>query len=268
MKKEQFEALQKGFERDIAQHQLRIIREDGVYRHIRCRRPDTWAYGFDLITWPGFLAYTGDMGEFLFARVEDMFNFFRTDGHGISYGYWAEKCKAGDRTGSQDNDGVYEFSEELFKEHVEEDYRSWLEDHPDAAESWNAKYENETLRERLEHDVLSCSNEGMIRAYDAATGFEVDGKQVFQDFWEHNCRDYTHRFLWCCHAIRWGIARYDALKAEQAVVAGEVAAKTAREEKEEQTTKRPQETRHKDGSVTIHHEGPAGDVICDHNGES
>lgn len=205
------EALQKSFESDISRHEMTVLFENGVYRHIRFRRPDTWAYGFDLITWPGFLAYTGDMGEYMFSRVEDMFTFFRQPlDQGISYSYWSEKCRAGQRSGKRDCDGVYEFSEEAFKEAVEEDFKSWLEYNLDSESGLDTVAE---LRERLEDEVLSCSSEGMIRAYDAAVGFEVDGEQIFQDFWERSCEEYTDRFVWCCHAIRWGIHQYDELKA-------------------------------------------------------
>ncbi len=32
-----------------------------------------------LSAWPGHPAYAGDMGSFVFARLDDMFQFFRTD---------------------------------------------------------------------------------------------------------------------------------------------------------------------------------------------
>lgn len=191
------------FKQDVTQHRMRVIREDGVYRHVRFSRPDTGNHSFSLVTWPGFLAYTGDMGEYLFSRLEDMFEFFRQPlDHDISYGYWAEKCKAGDRTGSRDGDGVHEFSEALFREAVEEDFARFLEDNPDSCVDASEE------RGRLEDEVLSCSNEGMIRAFDAAVEFRIGNQPVFPDFWEHDCRDYTSRFLWCCNAIRWGVDQY------------------------------------------------------------
>jgi hypothetical protein len=35
---------------------------------------------------------------------------------------------------------------------------------------------------------------------------------VFEDFREVDCEEYTHRFLWCCYALAWGIEKYDAAK--------------------------------------------------------
>lgn len=63
---------------DVAAHQIHVLRDDGVHRHIRFKRPGTYCMQFDLITWPGYLCYTGDMGTYVFNRLEDMFEFFRT----------------------------------------------------------------------------------------------------------------------------------------------------------------------------------------------
>ena len=65
------------FTSDIAQHQMQVIRDDGVSRHLRFKRPNTMCMHFDLLTWPGYLCYTGDMGTYVFRRLEDMFPFFR-----------------------------------------------------------------------------------------------------------------------------------------------------------------------------------------------
>ena len=67
------------FLRDVQQHQIQVIRHDGVNRHIRFKRPGSMSYYFDLITWPGHLCYTGDMGTYVFRRMDDMFEFFRDD---------------------------------------------------------------------------------------------------------------------------------------------------------------------------------------------
>lgn len=60
------------FLRDIQEHELTVIRDDGVYRHLRFQKPGTSVMYFDLITWPGHLCFTGDMGSYLFSRVRDM----------------------------------------------------------------------------------------------------------------------------------------------------------------------------------------------------
>lgn len=206
------------FLKDIAAHQLTIVRDDGLYRHLRFRRPGTYCMGFDIHTWPGYLCYTGDMGTYVFQRIEDMLEFFRDDrwrdGNDSLYinpHYWSEKVQAAERHG-----GITEFCEEIFRERVLER----VNDHVKSmAEEYEAEEDIEKdprvieLREEIESQVLIREFDGEHEARRAAylykhkaTGFN------FQDFGECDLTVYSHRFLWCCYALVWGIRQYDALK--------------------------------------------------------
>lgn len=96
---------EKSFLRDVKDHVMEIRQDDGLYRSIRFQKPGRWTYGFDITTWPGYLCISGDMGCFVFARLPDMFEFFRGQKPhikgdktlGINLGYWAEKVQAQDR---------------------------------------------------------------------------------------------------------------------------------------------------------------------------
>ena len=182
------------FLKDVAQHQMTILREDGVHRHIRYSAPGTMCMHFDLITWPGCLCYTGDMGTYVFTRLADMFQFFRSKpenaaGLYINLGYWSEKCVAADR------DGVKGYSEDRFEEYVREHT-------PDDATS--------DLVEAIDDEVLSAADEGNDSAHRALRDFRYDNKEVFLDTFEADFTDYTYRFVWCCYALAWGIRTYDA----------------------------------------------------------
>jgi hypothetical protein len=184
------------FLRDVAAHEMTAFRDDGLYRHLRFRNSKSWAYGFDLVTWPGYLAYTGDMGCYAFARLPDMFFFFR-DGRpsgeplAINPGYWGEKVEAVDRNGP-----VREFSEARFRLKIKE----WLDEAGASRE----------VRRAVKEYVLSMAGEGEHRALTAAHEFEFDGFR-FVDFWEADCREFGSRFLWCCHALPWAIRLYDRI---------------------------------------------------------
>lgn len=190
------------FERQVSEHVMEVFVDDGVRRHLRFRKPGTMMMHFDLITWAGHLCYTGDMGTFVFTRLHDMFEFFRPD-HGrslysIDYRYWAEKVVA------QDRDGVDKFSMECFHAEV----RDYLEQYADGEEL------SPDLRSAVEDDVLCADDE-----YDAWTRLrefshtDTSGRKFYFADWERSCKEYTHRFLWCCHALRWGIQMYDAQRA-------------------------------------------------------
>jgi len=214
------------FLRDVAKHEMLVIRDDGANRHLRFKRPGTGNMHFDLITWPGFLCYCGDMGTYVFQRTQDMFGFFRKNGHldGIDHRYWAEKIEAADRT------GVEEHSHDEFTRQIND----WVDqqaegdkpgdDEPEQLTLWAAAYAE--LRAAVESEVLSAdTNE--VRCFDAANDFEhagdawkafhgPDAKFEFTDFWEVDTKEYTPRFLWCCYALVWGIEQYDAAKRMEA----------------------------------------------------
>jgi hypothetical protein len=182
------------FRRDTAEHQMETRHEDGLYRHLRFKRPETGEYWFDLVTWPFNLVVNGDMGSFHFCRVgsdtEDMFRLFRDsrDGSGINPGYWAEKLRVG-RTEAE------EYSEAKFREVITEQ----VED-------------DRVLSALVKTEILDDENiayeEGARNLLDA---FSHEGFR-FTDTWDFNFNDWTAQYLWCCHAIVGGIAQYDAAK--------------------------------------------------------
>ena len=91
--------METSFPNDVVGLQMQVLRDDGVYRHINFRKPDDSFAWFEIVTWPKLLVINGDMGSFMFWRIEDMFEFFRHDRP--NYDYWAEKVVA------QDRDGLY-----------------------------------------------------------------------------------------------------------------------------------------------------------------
>lgn len=201
---------------DVANHGLKILRDDGLYRHLRFKQPDTSCMYFDLITWPGHLCYTGDMGTYVFQRVEDMLEFFRrdcSDALPINPGYWSEKVQAAD--GGRHPGCVFEYDHDRFLAVVNEYLSDWLEGLDEEAAS--------DLREAVDDDVLQWSDANdehgnYKRAYEFSA--EVGGHTYqFTDFFERNFRRFTHRYLWCCRALVWGIDQYDKLKAGAEVAA-------------------------------------------------
>lgn len=198
---------EESFLKDVANHELTVLHEDGVYRHLRFRSPKSWAYGFDVTTWPGYLCYTGDMGCYVFRRLEDMLEFFRDSRSDarlplrIDPWYWGQKAEAVCRS-----DGLKEYSPELFKGAVNRWLYEAFEDEEDGVPL--------SLREAVEREVLSAADDGEHEAIRAAMDFEHDGFR-FEDFYEVNVKEYTSRFLWCCYALTWAVKKYDEHKAAE-----------------------------------------------------
>jgi len=194
------------FLKDVAQHQMTVLRDDGLYKHLRFKRPVDAHMHFDLVTWPGYLAYSGDMGCYVFNRQADMLEFVRAargakSGLGIADplkfdpAYWGEKLQGIDKS-----DGYRTYSKAVFRQRVKDEYET-------ACEYIESDERRAALWEALENDVLS-KGDTEATAYQALVEFDhVDLK--FSDVFEWNLRDYTSRYMWCCFAIAWGVKQYD-----------------------------------------------------------
>lgn len=240
------------FANDIREHELSVYRDDGLYRHLRFRRPNTSMYWFDIVTWPGYLAFVGDCGDFVFTRCRDMFEFFvdksSTGSRGeINPGYWAEKLVA-----PRGRQSAREFSEVKFERHVREWMHEQFEslavdiwDEHATPDTWSSEFgvgcdgwggelrwfigpnpgltwpipdPRLALREAInEHffdrwDPVVTDEQAHARLAD----FTFRDLQMY-DTWEWDLRDFEWQFLWCCHAIVWAIEQYHAQTRELVV---------------------------------------------------
>jgi hypothetical protein len=222
------------FLQDAGGHVMTVIRDDGIHRHLRfCKAPPGGSeYWFDLITYPGELVITGDMGTYVFRRLTDMFEFFRTDREynksrgqrlGINLGYWAQKLEAMPR------DGVKEFDEDRFNSVIRERLVNWMRDKRDRT----TKEERRDLWDAVHDEVLGLSDDNngsrkTLAAYDfvhtVRDGLRDGLRFGFSDLWESNFERYTFHFVWVCYAIAWGIKTYDESKATAAVAESAVTA--------------------------------------------
>lgn len=223
------EKARERFTADTAEHQMTVALDQGLYRHLRFRKPDTSFYWFDIITWPGHLTLAGDMGTWTFARTEDMFEFFRDKRAepSINPGYWGEKLRSGNESGNrtcEEYDG--DRFTQLVNEYVEQRTEDWpadvraeldasVKDHVLTDDYGNTPPHNETLAQEgaygfhFSRDVETKGSFGAVRI-----------ERYALDFQDAVC-DWTLwapsvHFLWCCWAIVHGITAYDAAKAAPA----------------------------------------------------
>lgn len=214
------------FLNDVQGHKLTILRDDGLYRHIRMARPNSGYESFNIITWPGYLCYTGDMGTYVFTRIADMFEFFRPDSRtplrildGIDRRYWAEKVEGSDKHG-----GVTEFDFERFILEVKRRRLALIRergrdlDKEQRRELWDG-ITDEVIEPIDQHQSESMAYHYVndfqfIKSYSGYSPSPGDFFSLDTDDWP-NCQSYTLRFTWCCFALRWAIAHYDIAKAFQ-----------------------------------------------------
>lgn len=192
------------FLKDVRNHRLTVIRDKGMYRHLRFGIPGSSTMRFDILTWPGYLCYTGDMGTFVFRRLDDMLQFFRSPHDqplSTSPDYWAEKLEAVDTCG-----GLKSFDRRVFDETVQ----SWIDDFCDG-EGLLAKDKLDLVRE-VGDRLRYCESDDERGLQEALDGLSCNGNEVFESFYGTDCRSYSPRYLWCCLALPWAIKVYDDYK--------------------------------------------------------
>ena len=186
------------FLRDVRNHKLTIENDNGVHRCIHLGNPGTSSYHFRLITWPGGLSITGDMGDYSFSRTRDMFEFFR-DGemtNQINAQYWHEKMQSEDKQSK-----AKEFSQRKFKSAVRENMGEWEVILKDA----------DMIKREVEDQVLEYGVSCLDEAYSVISDFRSSEGHEFEEF-HGNLHEWSFHFKWALHAIVWGIKQYDLVK--------------------------------------------------------
>lgn len=195
------------FIQDTDLHRMTVLRDDELYRHLRFGKEGTVIYRFDLVTWPGYLAFVGDAGDYLFARSRDMFEFFAPDrpnglrggfedaAWGINPQYWSEKLQA-----PAPRDAT-SYSRDTFHERVIE----WA---INTGADWYTE-DKTALRAAIQSQILDQDAYDDHEAHALLNEFEHRGLRIV-DGWEWDFREYSMQFLWCCWAIVWGISQYRA----------------------------------------------------------
>lgn len=194
------------FMKDVAGHEMKVVMDNGVNRHLIFSKGGSSAYYFGLVTWGGHLCIYGDMGTYVFTRLPDMFEFFRADSRGndrlyINSGYWAEKCVSDSKF-----KGLTKFDKDAFRAAVVYRYSEWVRSYRDR---YDAKTRSD-LRQQLRDDVLCNADETEYDAVRSAMDFyHAPTKFRMDDFYESNIREFTYNFIWCLYSIAYGIREYD-----------------------------------------------------------
>ncbi|WP_354214561.1 hypothetical protein [Arthrobacter sp. UYCo732] len=184
----------KMFKIDTSDHMMEVPLDQGLYRHLRFRKPGTGLYWYDIITAPGQLTFRGDMGTYVFSRSEDMLAFFENSGGRINPTYWAEKLQAQDV-----HSPAREYSRDVFVRYVIEDFWNSRENLDNAVDVWRE------IREELLDEYGPSGDKSL--AISAAMEFRHGGFE-FYDVTDWRLTAFSHHFLYSLHAIVDGIRQY------------------------------------------------------------
>lgn len=184
--------------KDIAGHELTILHDDGLHKHLLYRNPRSSEFWFTITTAPGTLTVHGDMGTYVFAREQDMIAWFL----GGSWpgrpnvDYWAEKCvSAGGRR------GLKEYSETALRQRIEEALSSEVE-----SEALTPDEEVALRREAREYlgglDLRNAYAQGEL------DDFRWRTLQPFTESWEWEPYEYTYQYVWTAHTLLAALLTY------------------------------------------------------------
>jgi len=203
----------KDFLENTKNHTMKILKDDGEYRHLVFSNNGSSVYKFNITTWPGYLCISGDMGCCVFSRLRDMFEFFRTNQgntleRSINPAYWAEKLQATVR------DGVVTFNHTECRTEVLRYTRNWLREHYHQTTKQERRWLMEEIRDEVLVDIDDGSSRDIVMTSIYQSTSKVNTRLDFQftDFFERNFDDFSYHFIWCCYAIAWGINIYDETK--------------------------------------------------------
>lgn len=192
------------FLKDVALHELTVNLDQGVYRDITIARPNTMEMHYNITTRPGYLMITGDMGDFIFQRTNDMFGFFRPQsGYYINPGYWGEKVEAGI---------ISEFDIDVANSSVQGYLTNFLED-LDLSDPDDREKSKQAL-EAVTNFISGTQWSGEFDFWNEINSWDADdaGGLELTDFFEAPTKANTFHYIWCCYAIVHAIKLYDAQK--------------------------------------------------------
>lgn len=197
-----------GFLREVSSHKMQILRDDGVYRHLRFMQSGTSECYFELITWPGYLTVTGDVGTWTFSRTNDMFDFFCGNGYSrneslsINPSYWSEKFESGTGVGRYESP-CWQFDPNKLDKALDEWLECWLKEEA-------AELEEDEIEE-IKAKVADLKNDSYTHEFQACQAVEysdLPGLYTFDIFEGRSMLRHSHHYVWICYAIVWGIERY------------------------------------------------------------
>jgi hypothetical protein len=190
------------FLKSIKDHEMIIMHDEGIYRHLRFKKPNTMCYCFDLTTWPGYLTISGDMGCFCFSRTEDMFYFFDNDKRPdleINPYYWSEKVESS----PYEEKPVKVFDIDVFRNDFK---KAFIDYELEEIEEDEDKSVKQSDLFEMYSDILTAEDEyevvHEVRNFQYHNGYAIDWECI------PSGKIWAYHYIWCCYAIQWGIIQY------------------------------------------------------------
>lgn len=227
----QYQVTKESFLKDVENHKATIILDSKIHRHIHCTSGSS-CYHFDIVTYPGHLVVSGDMGDFVFQRTVDMFEFFRPNNtyledKWIDVGYWGGKLQASSVRGQSkfevfDGDLIIPSVMEHLEEYCEDlDYKFdiYLDENSNPEykdiESFTSAFKKE-VKDYFDYHEEELNWQQYASVFEGFDSEIIDDNDFLCEWYEWVETDKaSDNYLWCCYAIVWAIKQYDEIKANK-----------------------------------------------------
>lgn len=191
------------FAAETIDHEMTVLHDDGLYRHLRFAKPGTGLWSFNLVTWPHHLVINGDVGNgWTFSAAEDMVEFFGTARSTVNLPYWWEKLPPSQRGSARS------FSEDRLFAIAADDIAGWgmaTRDQEAAIAHLRFLWDHEGGHAHAYREIVDDFTWiPTITTHDVISG----SPQRFADTDEWDAEDFDHHFQLACHAIAYGIRQY------------------------------------------------------------
>ena len=221
----------------FADHVATVMLDQGMYRSWRCQKPGSWMHGFDITTTPGNLIVTGDVGDLVLTRTNDMIAWARgsiRDPH-----YFSSKVVRDIPTEEWSyakslewiNEEIADVEREEAEARADPDYDE-LDNREPCPRCGKSILADSTTGKLLQHDLVvgcpsKCSGSGevvgrkfkLLELRDELETGGLNGEMSEHEFgmalYESSINDgcdwpdlkvYNSNFLWCREAIKWLLA--------------------------------------------------------------
>jgi hypothetical protein len=177
------EAAAKAFKDHVATVRLNA----GMFRSWRCQKPGTRIHGFDITTSPGHLFVTGDIGDIIVSRCEDMIAWA---GSAISDPrYFAEKVPHDIPT--------REWSYDRAREWIDGE----IEDAADVCGDVEDATKRVSVLGELKRDLMHGGINGNMEHHEFCVALYDSGLVDCGDWPDLDV--FNRNFLWCREAVKW-----------------------------------------------------------------
>lgn len=171
-------------------HKIRQVMSMGVHRHFKClNRSGSSNYMFRVVTFPGRLVITGDIGDLMLCREIDMLPWAKRAVESIDY--FAEKVVAGK---------VKQYCPEVVQEEINEVLAERVRRLEEDAGEDDVEVNPDDLESPLDLTDIDNPHTTLVEMY-------------YSGLWDGcdfpNTENWTSNFLWCREALRWFFREYD-----------------------------------------------------------